>query len=60
MNMSELLSKKFGIIIGAGYLLRDLALSELRIDWYYPVIIGVVTTAYLLCQTYLDNKEKIK
>lgn len=59
-KFNDLLSKKFGIIIGAGYLLRDMALSDVSVDKIYPVIVGVVTIVYLACQTILDKKIEVK
>lgn len=48
-------SKRLSVMVGAGYLLRDMALS--RVDWYYPMILGIVVVAYIASQTY--TKEKI-
>lgn len=50
-------SKRLSVVVGAGYLIRELALSPNPVAWYYPVIIGVVVVAYIASQTFSKEQK---
>ena len=52
-------SKRFSVIVAAGYVIRDMALSTVVVPWYYPVLITIIAVTYMGFQS-LSDKRSIK
>lgn len=51
-------SKKLAVAVVAGYVLRDMAISQVAVEWYYPACVSVISITYLVLQFILDKNEK--
>lgn len=51
-------SKKFGVVVAAGYVIRDMALSDNQIPWYYPITVAIIAITYTAFQSLLDGRNK--
>lgn len=59
-EVSNFNSKKFSVAVAAGYVIRDMALSDTVVPWYYPVIIATIAGVYLAVQTFVDLRKDQK
>jgi hypothetical protein len=56
--LAQVLSKKLGVVATAIIVLSAVCESRPQVAGPVVWVIGGITAVYLVCQTFLDNKEK--
>lgn len=59
-ELANINSKKLGVAIAAGYVLRDMATCQTQVDTVYPISVLLITTIYIVSQSILDWRKNEK